>query len=295
MAILCVAQAFALGTGGGAVPFLSSGVGARAIALSGAFTAFYDDATVSYWNPGAAALVGRPAISSMYSWLTEDRSYNFLNILYPTQAGTIGFNLINFSITGIEGRVTDTEAFTDIKDMENAYILTYSYEIVKGFSAGINLKAIQVSLADSNAFGMSGDAGALLKINDILSAGLVFRDLAGSMKWSTGHVDEIPFAMRIGFLGQFFERAIKTSVEAEQNEFEGITLKSGAEAAFFRVFFLRAGCTYGLTSLSFDYTAGAGVRWPFGTTLVQADYAFVKEQYFSSFAAQHKVSLGIYF
>ena len=33
-----------IGTAGGAAPFLRTGAGARALSLSGAFTAYYDDA-----------------------------------------------------------------------------------------------------------------------------------------------------------------------------------------------------------------------------------------------------------
>ena len=45
--ILTIPAMAILGTAGGAAPFLRSGAGARALSLSGAFTAYYDDAVCS--------------------------------------------------------------------------------------------------------------------------------------------------------------------------------------------------------------------------------------------------------
>jgi hypothetical protein len=291
--ITCSAQA--AGTGGGAAAFLRAGAGARALSLSGAFSASYDDASCGYWNPAAVAFTGRPGISTMYSLLSDERAYNYAAIVYPTPAGAFGFSFLNFSIGGIEGRTSDTEGYTEIKDTENAYSITYAYPITRWFSAGANFKVLQITLGDYSAGGISFDAGVILKASEIVSVGVSLRDAAGFLKWNTGYKEDIPILMRIGTQVKLFDNILNLSVDAEKNEFEGLAVMSGAEVSLFKMFFLRAGLSYGMDSYEFDYTAGMGARVPVSTFLIQADYAFQKEEYFTSFQAQHRFSLSVYF
>ena len=69
----------ATGDAGDAAAFLRTGVGARALALSGAFTAYYDDSTCAYWNPAATAYLKDISVSTMFSLLTAQRDYNYFN------------------------------------------------------------------------------------------------------------------------------------------------------------------------------------------------------------------------
>lgn len=284
-----------LGTAGGPAPFLSMGAGSRAVAMSGAFSSFYDDVSCSYWNPAAISFINNIGISTMISFLTHDRSYNYIGSIFPIQYGTIGFSFINFSIDDIEGRTEDTEEFYLFSDTENAYIATYGCKIFKWISIGGNLKIIDIKLAGYGANGFSFEAGILIIPFENFSFGVVFRDFFNGLYWTTGTKERILFKMRIGAMIEFFNKMLKFSIEAEQIEsYDGI-IKTGIEIEFLRILFLRGGCSYGFYSQEFDWTLGAGMKFPIYNVLTQIDYAMLKEEFFTSFDINHKISLSVYF
>ncbi len=288
------------GVAGGAAPFLRSGVGGRALSLSGAFIAYTDDSTVSYWNPAASSYIGKIAVSSMFSWLTEDRKYNFFNVLFPSDFGTFAVNFINFSIGGIEVREKDTQEHTIIEDVENAYFLTYSRELIRGLqgtsvSAGFNIKIIQTSLDKYSSLGFSLDIAVILIPFKFMNFGLTFQDLTGSLKWSTGTIEKIPFDMKLGIMFKILDDLLKISFDTEKVEYEGLILKSGIELGFFKMLFGRTGISYDIKSYEFNFTFGAGVKYKFYNIIFQIDYAFAKEEFFTIFEPQHKLSINLYF
>ncbi|MCX8092851.1 MAG: hypothetical protein N3E50_01635 [Candidatus Goldbacteria bacterium] len=284
-----------LGTAGGPAPFLSMGTGARAVSLSGAFSSFYDDVTCSYWNPAAISFINNIGLSTMISFLTLDRSYNYIGAVFPTQFGTVGFGFINFSIGNIEGRTGDTEEFYLFSDTENAYIASYGYKIFKWISLGGNIKLIDIKLAGYGANGFSFDAGIFLMPFENFSAGIVFRDFFNGLYWSTGTKERILFTMRIGVMVELLQKMIKLSLEGEQIEAHDAIIKSGIEMVFFKMLFLRCGCSYGFYSQEFDWTLGTGIKINIYNILTHIDYAMLKEEFFTSFDINHKISLSVYF
>ncbi len=284
-----------LGTAGGPAPFLSMGTGARAVAMSGAFSSFYDDVSCAYWNPASISLLNNIGLSTMISFLTLDRSYNYIGGVFPLQYGTIGFSFINFSIGNIEGRTEDTEEFYLFSDTENAYIASYGYRIFKWISIGANLKIIDIKLAGYGANGFSFDAGILLLPFENFSFAVTFRDFFNGLYWTTGTKERILFTMRIGVMAKFFEKILNISIEGEQIEGHDAIIKSGVEIQFFKIIFLRGGCSYGFYSQEFDWTAGAGLKMNIYDILTQIDYAMLKEEFFTSFDINHKISLSVYF
>lgn len=284
-----------LGTAGGAATFLSMGTGARAVSMSGAFSSFYDDISCSYWNPGAIAFLNNIGLSTMISFLTLDRSYNYIGSVFPIQYGTIGFSFINFSIGNIEGRTGDTEEFYLFSDAENAYIASYGYKIFKWISIGGNIKIIDIKLDGYGANGFSFDVGIFLMPFKNFSFGVVFRDFYNGLYWTTGTKERILFTMRIGAMVELLEKMLKISIEGEQIESRDGIIKSGVEMEFFKILFLRLGCSYGFYSQEFDWTAGAGIKINIYNILTQIDYALLKEEFFTSFDINHKISLSVYF
>ncbi|MCE5299750.1 MAG: PorV/PorQ family protein [Spirochaetia bacterium] len=284
-----------LGVGGGAAPFLRTGVGARALALSGAFTAWYDDAAASYWNPAAMPCLKQTALSTMISWLTEERAYNYLSATFPSEYGSFAVSFINFSAGELEGRSADTEEYYTFTDSENAYFFSYGKEIVEKISAGATLKVLNNSLDTYSAWGLSLDAALLIRFTQSVSFGLVLQDIAGTLSWSTGTTEQIPMLLRAGVLAQFMDNTLKTSFDAEENEFEGVTFKAGVEQMLFNVLSLRAGCSYGASNYRFDYTFGGGLKYAISKFTLQLDYGFLKEEFYSSYEANHKLSLNLYF
>ena len=280
------------GTAGGPAPFLRTGAGARALSLSGAFTAYYDDATCPYWNPASIGLFKQAAVSTMFSWLTQDRSYGFFNAVLPSEYGGFAVNVINYSIGNIEHHTTSDTTYDYLfSDSENAYFLTYGRNLFNNIYLGLNLKYIRDSLDTAGANGLSADLGTLIKFNDFASFGLVFQDLAGNLNWTTGLNEKIPLLMRMGTLLRFMDGAVKWSFDAEDNEYEGVAFKTGHEGEIIKIISLRAGVSSGASSGEFNYTFGGGLKYAFGGFVFQLDYCFLTQ----ASEINHIMSLDVYF
>jgi hypothetical protein len=288
------------GTGGAPGAFLRTGVGARALSLSGAFSANTDDLTCAYWNPAGSSYLNRAGVSTMYSWLSDDRKYNYISFSVPSDYGVFGAGFLNFVTGGIEGRESDTESFYSIDYFDSAYYLSWGREMIHGinggsFSAGSNVKLIYSGLDKYTASGFSFDLGVIVKPIRDISVGVMFRDISGSQRWSTGYTEKFPFVMSISALVSFLDSALNLCAEGEKNEFEGLNLKSGLEASIFKVFFIRGGVTYSAQSYEFNYSLGAGIKYAVAGVIAQVDYAFLREQFFTIFEPQHKLSVGVFF
>ena len=82
-----------------AAKFLSIPVGARALAMGGAFVALANDASAMYWNPsGIASITQSEAVFTHADWLA-DISFNYGGVVVPIgEIGNIGVNFT--SMTG---------------------------------------------------------------------------------------------------------------------------------------------------------------------------------------------------
>ena len=277
---------------------LKMGAGARAEALSEAFTAYYDDATVAYWNPAAMVFLDRICVSSMLSFLVADFRYNFFNAVFPTDYGTFGAALQNLSSGSIEGRTGETDDFFSFEYNDLAIMVNYGYEIVKGFAAGANLKIINTGTIGEGANGISLDISTFIKPTDFLSIGVVMRDFFGFVWWTTGTREKIQNSMTIGAMLNLFDKTLRVSFDAENIESEGVTGKTGLEYEFFKILFLRGGVSYRFLKYDFNYTLGGGVKYDFGGITVQFDYAYFTYVFSGPQVAvdtNHKMSLALYF
>jgi tetratricopeptide (TPR) repeat protein len=166
--------AFVLARGAAASGFLSSGPGARAAAMGGAFTGLADDSSAMFYNP--AGLAGQrgtlmfehvPINESGSGFAFNDGRLDFLSLIFPSRYGTFGFGLHQFAIGGIETRATLADAATIVKVSQTAYFFPYAMDY-KGWSLGVTGKAVNYSLAGYGATGLGADIGAkrLISLGD---------------------------------------------------------------------------------------------------------------------------------
>jgi hypothetical protein len=295
---ICFKLQAVTGTAGGAAAFLRTGVGARALSLSGAFTAYYDDPTMAYWNPAGIAGFKYFGISTMYSWLTSDRKNSFINAVFPTPAGEFGLSIISFSVGSIEQRTSDTAEYTLFSYDDSAYFLSYGKELFKNISVGANIKMLHTSVgaygAGANATGVSFDLGTQIRFTNCVSFGLVFQDAAARYLWSTGADEKIPFLMRMGLLGKLLDGGLNISFDAEENEYEGMALKAGAEACFIKILSLRAGMLYSASGDYMNFSFGGGLKYAISGILFQLDYALLPQN-LGTAETNHRLSLNVCF
>jgi len=170
---------------GGAWAFLTTGIGARAMGMGGAFVAVADDATAAYWNPAGLGMLNKRelifmAIKSnheiypLINTFLRGRGHQYLSGVFPTRIGRFGLSLNYFGIGDIR-HTTGTSEFDFEKheyfnDVEGA--LTFSGGISypnfqnpdrSWFFLGGNIRAMRQSFFHLSTTGLGGDVGFILK------------------------------------------------------------------------------------------------------------------------------------
>jgi hypothetical protein len=147
------------GTTAGA--FLQIGVGPRAAALGGAFTATVDDATALYWNPaGLARMTTGEVVSAHSEWLGDIR-HDYVGVAVPLGGGVVGASVTLLGVPDMEVRTELDQGGTgetfDAADL--ALGLTYGRALTDRFSLGGTVKLVQQRIWHSTASGVALDLG----------------------------------------------------------------------------------------------------------------------------------------
>ncbi len=299
--ILCFAQAHA---GKYAAEYLSIGVGARALAMGGAFVAVADDASATYWNPAGLVQLRQREVHFMHaSRFSNMVQTDVLNVVYPGGNFAAGLNYIRMGIDDIPftknlNAAGRPEIEKYISDTEEAMFLSFGAQ-AKKFSLGGNLKVLRQRIGDDSSLGFGFDFGAFYTLNSSLSFGAIIQDISGThIYWNAGHRDTKTPNLKYGaaykksFL--FLRSQLLFSVQ-QDIRFEGQSYSSqiefgdvanadfqiGADYQMLDILALRLGSNAG------ELTAGAGL----GFKMLRIDYAFMSYELGNA----HRVSASIRF
>lgn len=151
-------------TGTTAAKFLSIGIGARANAMGGAFSAVANDATALHWNPAGIASVTEYQTMLSHTNLFADINLNFVGFVLPIE--TVG--AIGLSVTALdygEMEVT-TEYFPEgtgetFTAGSYAIGLSFARNITDDFALGVTAKFVTENIYNSSASGFAFDIGTL--------------------------------------------------------------------------------------------------------------------------------------
>jgi len=288
-----------------AAEFLSTGVGARALGMGGAFVAVADDASATFWNPAGMTQLDAPQLLLMhatrFSGLVQTDVANFV---YPGKKYVIGVNYMRMGIDnipytsklGLNGRPIIDKY---VSDYEDAAFLSFGASLSDRWSVGANFKALRQAVGDNSSLGFGFDVGVLYRMNNNWIAAATLQDITGTyIYWDTGHKDvKAPAASwGISYKKSFSFLRSALCLSVQQNiRFEGQSpgsqmnigdlansdFHSGAEFSIFRALAFRIG------SYADNLVFGAGVR----IKMLQLDYAFMSHD----LGAAHRISASFRF
>ncbi len=184
--------AFAIGgmtkSGTTAGQFLKIQVGARAIAMGGAYSAVTNDVSAIYWNP--AGLTRIPARTAVYfvhtNWLAGT-SFDFAAVAVRLgSAGTVGFSFTSLSMADMPVRTEfEPEGTGEFFSAMNISLgLSYARAITDRFSLGFNAKYVREQIWHMTASAIAFDVGILFRTDfDWLTLGVSVSNFGPKMQY----------------------------------------------------------------------------------------------------------------
>lgn len=217
--------------GGGAVPLSTVGVGARAKALSGAFTAIGGDPSSFSWNPAGQLGIDRPVLFAERGVPIADTVFNA--VAYSAEVAEVGV------ITGGLRRLASTQIpKTDAAGnllghfdySEQVASLNYARPLGAASSVGAQLKWLSQELDSATASGFSLDVGMTLTLGPRGDAraprvGMAVQNaLSTGVRWSTGAVEEPDRQIRLGVAYPFSWHKVAGTLAFDWASLDGLAL-----------------------------------------------------------------------
>ncbi|MBN1301397.1 MAG: hypothetical protein JW995_09285 [Melioribacteraceae bacterium] len=307
---------------GKAGTFSRMGFGARGMGMSNAMTAVDFGNLSAYYNPALSVFQQNNSFHTSYSFLSLDRSLNFLNFTKrfelgkknpdgtnratPRSVAGLSIGLINASVGNFAERDNQGIETGELSPYENQFFMGIGLKISQKLAIGFNAKFYYSKLYDevtSTSFGF--DIGAVYTVSDQVKVAATLTDLNSKYKWDTTKLygqegtnteDKFPVRKKIALAYSIVEYKILASLEFEGIDGETNFLRFGAEYNIFENLFIRGGIdNINISNFDFPAKPSLGFSYVQGIGAVQAglDYAFVIEPY--SPYDQHIIGLNFIF
>ncbi len=301
--VLAVPAISDTGKAGMAGSFMKFGLGARSLGMGGAFTGVGEGIDATYYNPGGLGFDLRREVGLTYHALSLDRNLNSGALIYPVRNEAIlGVSWISASVGDVPMIDSDRNHYDDFANSTNSFGLTFAKAFMKQLSAGANIRYLQSTLDQLNAYTVGADLGILVKPTPQYAIGLAISDLGSDMRWDSNNYwsgtkggeysDKYPIRVRGGASGKFLNDQLMVAADVMKVEKLDLKFYAGGEYWFVkkitkliedeeaedelreitinkRLLGLRAGYSDG--SLAF----GGSFYYPFGEFSGGFDYAFM--------------------
>jgi len=198
--------------------FLMIWPGARATALSGAFSAIADDATACYYNQAGLAFINSTIVSLQHApWLSglwADMYYEYAGITKPSKIGTFGLNIIYLTTGDTEVRNFDGQYLGTYTTFDVAVGLNYGFKLKPNLGLGMGWKFIYIYLVApwvwrempelgvrSGGVGITYalDFGLLYRPWPFLSIASAIQNIGPNISYTeSGSSDPLPYTLRLG-------------------------------------------------------------------------------------------------
>lgn len=180
--------------------FLKINVGARAVAMGGAFTGLADDESALYFNPaGITGFEERRLVGSYHNYFADMQS-GFLGFIRPVgldKAWGVHVSYLNygdFTETDVAGNITG-----DFSGGDLLFAVSGALQPKYGLSLGATLKFIYESLHDYTATGIATDLGIrYMTDRERIMLGLAVQHLGFQLSSLGDDKDKLPVTIRGG-------------------------------------------------------------------------------------------------
>jgi hypothetical protein len=230
--------------GTSAYPFLKIGVGARPIAMGGAFTGLADDESALYYNPaGIAMLEGTHYMLEYHSYFVDMQS-GFIAMTHQLdQTKTLGayINYLNY------GDMTETDNLGNVLGKFSGgdwlFGLTFAVRPQYQYELGVTAKLIYEKIQDFSSAGMAFDLGARYSSNrGRYSAGVMVQNLGFQLSTlGTGDKEKLPLTFRAGGAARFRGIPIQFAADVIKPIDNDVYIALGGEYFEFKPLLLRVG------------------------------------------------------
>ncbi len=238
--------------------FTRMGFGARGIGMGNAMTAVTEGSLVSYYNPALSVFQEGNSFQTSYTFLSLDRSLNFLSFTRrfdlggkKNRAAGISAGIINSGVSKIDGRDNQGLQTGELSTSENQFFVGLGKRFSEHLAIGIEAKFYYYKLYESiTSSGVGVDIGALYKINDKWNAAASITDVNSAYKWDTSNLygtdgtvstNKFPILKRLAV--SYFDSSLGllASLEFENSNAETNIIRAGAEYNIYEGLYLRAG------------------------------------------------------
>ncbi len=260
--------------------FLTIFPGAKATAMGAAFSAIADDATASYYNPGAMGFFNHTEFSMIHApWLrklADDMYYEFAGFVHPLAGGrgAIGGHIIYLTLGNIDAHDEGGVYIGSFRPFDFAVDVGAGFKAKENLGVGASVKFIYSFLAPGNiirqvthepgqggsAISFAVDAGLLYKpvlpVFDTIRLAAVLTNIGPGLKYTeNGEVDPLPRTLRLGVAyTRKFAGVHSVTVSADVNKvLVGITNDLQNKGMYYvvREAFKHVGIEYGLMDMIF--------------------------------------------
>lgn len=267
--------------GTSAFSFLKINVGARPVAMGGAFTGAAEDESSLYYNPAGIALFESDRYVLGYHNYFVDMQSGFVGYIHSLDdRKSVAFyasylNYGDFTETDLQGNITGDFGGGDL-----LLAATFAMRQSRVFCLGVTAKFIRESIQDYSATGIALDLGARYNTDrSRYTAGLMIQNLGAQLSsLGEGDKDGLPVTVRAGGSARpkglpfLFVADVIAPVDND------IDVAAGAEYYNFKPLYLRVGYnTFGSNYKAEDSDAGlAGLSMGVGIDYnsMQLSYAF---------------------
>lgn len=279
---------------GGTTDIFDFPVGARALAMGGAYVTVADGPFALYWNPAALENVPSVGLGFYHTNLPLGTQYDFLSFVYPTlNYGTFSAGLLRLATGGI--KITDVDAsYLGTQDYaRNLYLVGYGKKLYPWLCIGATAK-IEYSTFPGSQDELTGGLGTYSESAVGGDVGLLL-----SSPWEST-------LLRDWLMGFNYQNAIRRSLQLEDvKEFSatnfrfGLSRRFDSERGYHFIFsyqvdntsaesvpnYIHLGTEFGFRDLLFlrlgwnkkgDATAGYGMTYGLGVQHIgfQLDYSY---------------------